>query len=323
MDIIGGLLWPIKWAVEAILVGWHWLFTQIGLSSASGLSWTLSIIGLVLVIRALLIPLFVKQIKSQRKMLEIAPQAKKIQEKYKGKTDQFSRQAMAQEQMALYKENGTNPMSSCMPILLQMPIFFGLFSVLNEAQHGNAGVGALNQEYATEFANSKLFGVAPLSATLSGSLDPIQWPVVIIAAVLVILMVASQFFTQLQIMGKNVSPETAASPMFKQQKMLLYVLPFVLVFSGIAFPLGVLFYWFTSNIWTMVQQFLVIRNMPTPGSQAYLARQERLRKKGKLDEDEKSVQSAEEQAIKGQRNQPVGKKRGKKQSKPNTGNKGK
>ena len=314
MDLIGAILWPIKWAVEALLVGWHWFFTAIGMDSRSGMSWILSVIGLVLVVRALLIPLFVKQIKSQRKMMDLAPDLKKLQEKYKGKTDQFSRQQMAQEQMALYKHHGASPFSSCLPILVQMPIFFGLFSVLNGAQHGTTGVGLLSSELASEFAEARLFGVAPLSATLMGSLDPIQWPVVIIAALLVILMVASQFFTQLQIMGKNISQETKDSPMFKQQRILLYMLPFVLVFSGVAFPLGVLFYWFTSNIWTMVQQFIVIRNMPTPGSDAWKAREERLRKKGKLvDGQDGAVES--EQDLRAQRQQPVSKKRAKQQQK--------
>src|SRR5690606_6018681 len=98
-------------------------------------------------------------------------------------------------------------------------------------------------------------------------------------SVMVILMTSSQFITQLQIMSKNQSAEMQASPMYKQQKMLLYVLPLVFLFSGFTFPLGVMFYWLVSNFWTMGQQFLVIRNMPTPGSEAALAREARLAKK--------------------------------------------
>src|SRR5664279_2963809 len=134
MDILGTILWPIKWVVEAILVAFHALWQSIGLDPNAGLTWVLSIVGLVLVIRAALIPIFVRQIKSQRRMLEVAPQLKKIQDKYKGKKDQFSREAMSRETMAMYKNAGTNPFSSCLPLLLQMPIFFGLFSVLRNAQ---------------------------------------------------------------------------------------------------------------------------------------------------------------------------------------------
>ena len=91
MDFIGIILWPIKWVIEAILVGFHALLTAVGMDGGAGLTWVLSIVGLVLVVRAALIPVFVKQIKSQRRMMEVAPQLKKIQDKYKGKKDQFSR----------------------------------------------------------------------------------------------------------------------------------------------------------------------------------------------------------------------------------------
>lgn len=116
-DLFATILWPLKWLVELVLVTWHWLLTAVGLPAASGLTWVLSIVGLVIVVRAALIPLFVKQIKSQRKMMEIAPELRKVQEKYKGKRDQLSREAMSRETMALYKKHGTTPMSSCLPLL--------------------------------------------------------------------------------------------------------------------------------------------------------------------------------------------------------------
>ena len=122
----------------------------------------LSIVGLVLVVRAALIPIFVRQIKSQRKMMEVAPQLKKIQDKYRGKKDQFSREAMQRETMELYRKAGTNPFSSCLPLLLQMPIFFSLFSVLNESKPdpetgiSKAGVGLMTEELTTQFGNASL-----------------------------------------------------------------------------------------------------------------------------------------------------------------------
>ena len=322
MDLLGTILWPLKWAVELLLVAFHWLFSNIGLDYNDGITWVLSIVGLVLVVRAALIPIFVRQIKSQRKMLEVAPQLKKIQDKYKGKKDQFSREAMSRETMELYKRTGTNPLASCLPLLLQMPIFFALFSVLNDAQKSNAGVGPLNQELATSFGNATLFGRAPLHDTFAQ-----QWTlmtagadfnlsVMIIAATMVILMTASQFITQLQIVSKNMSPETKASPMFRQQKIMLYLLPLVFAFSGVAFPLGVMFYWLTSNVWTMAQQFLVIRNMPTPGSEAAKAREERLARKGKLIATDGDIIVVEEPKKPAQRQQPVGKNRAKKQTGP-------
>ena len=317
MDILGTILWPIKWVVEGLLVLFHSVLTGAGLDPAAGLTWVLSIVGMVLVIRAALIPIFVRQIKSQRKMLEVAPQLKKIQDKYKGKKDQFSREAMSRETMELYKRTGTNPLSSCLPLLLQMPIFFSLFSVLNDAQKGTAGVFWLNSDLAQQFGNAQLFGIAPLhesfqQATVSGHVA-----VMIIAVIMVILMTGSQFITQLQIMSRNQSPEAKNSPMFKQQRILLYILPLVFAFSGFSFPLGVMFYWLTSNFWTMGQQFLVIRNMPTPGSEAANAREMRLAKKGKLNiatAADGSVNHVVLEAPKTtQRQQPVGKNRAKKQ----------
>lgn len=321
MDIFGTILWPIKWAIELILVAFHGLWTVVGLDPNAGITWVLSIVGLVLVVRAALIPIFVRQIKSQRKMLEVAPQLKKIQDKYKGKRDQFSREAMSRETMQLYKRTGTNPLSSCLPLLLQMPIFFGLFSVLNDAQHDKSGVQFLTKDLANSFANSELFG-APLKSTFIGEFNlftagqSFNGLVMTIAATMVILMTASQFITQLQIMAKNMSPEAKNSPMFRQQRILLYLLPLVFAFSGVAFPLGVMFYWLTSNIWTMVQQFLVIRNMPTPGSEAAKAREARLARKGKLvlDAQTSSAEPVDDSVVKraAQRQQPVSKNRAKK-----------
>ncbi len=320
MDFLGTILWPIKWVIEAILVAFHSGLTAIGLDPSAGLTWVLSIVGLVLVVRAALIPIFVRQIKSQRRMLEVAPQLKKIQDKYKGKKDQFSREAMSRETMEMYKKTGTNPLSSCLPLLIQMPIFFSLFSVLQEANKGVQGVGLLSKDLSENFGKASLFGIAPLHESIQSALalNPVNVVVVVIAVVMVIIMTASQFITQLQIMSRNQSAEMKASPMFRQQRILLYILPLVFAFSGFAFPIGVMFYWLTSNIWTMVQQFLVIRNMPTPGSEAALAREARLAKraqrKGIVEETPEGDTLVIEEPQKPQRQQPVGKNRAKKKS---------
>lgn len=319
MDIIGTILWPIKWAIEAILVFFHWLLTSIGMDPAGGFTWVLSVVGLVLVVRAALIPVFVRQIKSQRRMLEVAPQLKKIQDKYRGKKDQFSREAMSRETMALYQKAGTNPFSSCLPLLLQMPIFFGLFSVLNDATHSlvsdRGGVGLLNLELAQQFAESSIFGAHLRESMSSATSGAVIW----VAIIMIVLMSSSQFITQLQIMAKNQSPEMRDSPMYKQQRILLYVLPLVFAFSGFAFPLGVMFYWLTSNFWTMAQQFLVIRNMPTPGSQAALAREARLaRRRQRLGQPEPGAEDGAiavdpfEEVKTTQREQPMSKNRARK-----------
>jgi YidC/Oxa1 family membrane protein insertase len=268
---------------------------------------------------------FVKQIKAQRGMQLLQPDLKKLQDKYKGKTDQLSRQAMAQEQMAMYKKHGTNPFSACLPMLIQMPFFFALFQVLSgvsSASSSGQGIGAMSANQVQQFDKSSIFG-APLSATLLHGTPPGGNAVAVwvLSILMILAMTASQFITQKQIMAKNMSEEAMASPFMRQQKMMLYILPIVFGVGGINFPIGVLIYWTTTNLWTMGQQFFVIRRMPTPGSPAAKALAERRAAKGlpalsiltgKKDEAADAAAAAAVIEAKGQRIQPQRKNRKKK-----------
>ena len=135
------ILTPLYYAVSGVMLGWHWVFSQIGLDPDGGASWALSIIGLTLVIRAALIPLFVKQIKASRNMQLIQPKVKELQKKYG-----HDRERLAQETMKLYKDSGTNPFASCLPILLQMPIFFALFRLIDQAAKNETAHGFLTEK---------------------------------------------------------------------------------------------------------------------------------------------------------------------------------
>jgi YidC/Oxa1 family membrane protein insertase len=312
------ILFPIKWVIELILVSFHSLFAFFGLAPESGLSWVLSIVGLVLVVRSALIPLFVKQIKSQRNMMLVQPELQKLQKKYKGKNDRDSREKFAKEQMDLYKRTGSNPLSSCLPILVQIPIFMGLFFTLNDAQARKSGVGPMNSELAIQFSEATLFGAKLSETFLTATTIQVQ----VMAGIMVFLMSASQFITQKQIIAKNQNPAVQNSQYMQTQKILLYIFPLIFVISGVAFPIAVITYWLTSNFWTMGQQFIVIRNMPTDGSPAYQARIERLAKKGKLPKELQEKRDAEEAVAaaaaaeeKTQREQPKGKNRAKKDNK--------
>src|SRR5215217_7843777 len=259
---------PLYYAVSAVMVSWHWLLSQIGFDPDAGLTWALSIVGLTLVVRAALIPLFVKQIKSSRNMQLIQPRVKELQKKYG-----HDRERLAAETMALYKETGTNPFASCLPLIVQMPIFLALFRMLDQAAKKGKAHGFLNSDLAESFGQSKLFGVVPLRLTFLNN-DGIV-AVMITAAVLVVAMTATTFLTQRQLMSKNMPPDALTGPYAQQQKMLLYVLPVVFAVGGIAFPIGVLLYWTTSNLWTMGQQFYVIRNNPAPNTEAFRAKERR------------------------------------------------
>src|SRR4051795_12736865 len=257
---------PLYYLTSFVLLAFHKLFGGV-FGPATGLAWILSIIGLTLVIRAALIPLFVKQIKSSRNMQLLQPKVKELQKKYG-----HDRERLAAETMALYKETGTNPFASCLPILLQMPIFLALFRLIDHAaKHPDEPRALLTSDLATSFANATIFG-----AKISDSFTSTDLPNVrLLAAILVIAMTATTFLTQRQLMSKNMPADAMTGQYAQQQKMLLYVLPVVFAVGGIAFPIGVLFYWTTSNLWTMCQQFYVIRNNPAPGTPAAKAKQDR------------------------------------------------
>jgi YidC/Oxa1 family membrane protein insertase len=317
-DLFNTIIGPIEWLVAWIMYLFHQAFTAIGMDPASGWTWALSIVGLVVVMRAAMIPLFYKQIMASRKMQQIQPELQKIQKKYKGKSDPESRQALTQETMELYKKEGTNPFSSCLPILVQSPFFFGLFRVLNGMDEVAAGtmksIGPITQSVAEQFEQATIFG-ASLSATFLGS-DSIN--VKIVTSILIVLMSATTFTTQRQLMTKNMPASALDNPFAKQQKLLLYVLPLVFAVSGVNFPIGVLIYWFTTNVWSMCQQFYVIRRMPAPGSAAERAYHARLEKKGKpipgaataaAKAAEAEAEAEEAARVSGQRQQPTSKKR--------------
>lgn len=281
MGIIGDIghfiMVPLYYVISAVLIGWHELITALGLSPTGGLSWALSIIGLTLVIRAALIPLFVKQIKSSRNMQLLQPKVKELQKKYG-----HDRQKLAEETMKLYKDAGTNPFASCLPILLQMPIFFALFRLLDQAARSDKAHGFLDEERAKQFGDSQIFGSIPIADSFWGSRTWGPEPeglVMVVALVLVLAMTATTFFTQRQLMAKNMPAEAMTGPYAQQQKMLLYILPVAFGLGGVAFPIGVLLYWTTSNLWTMGQQFYVIRNNPAPGTPAFKAKEDRMKAK--------------------------------------------
>jgi len=332
MDWFDSLLWPLKVAVAWIMVQFHNLFTGVfGLDENSGASWVLSIVGLTILMRILLIPLFFKQIKASRSMQMISPELQAIQKKYKGKTDPASREAMGRETMELYRKHGTSPFSSCLPILAQSPVFFALFRVLMSLPDLAKGtykrgdsIGPIDAAVAQSITDATLFGakisswfLAP-DATASTKL---------VTALLIIAMSATTFLTQRQLTRKNMPESALQGPMAQQQKILLYALPLIFAFTGVNFPIGVLVYWTTTNLWSMGQQFYTIRRMPMPGSEAEKAFKERqarkAAKRGKLLGGGSSDSSAElappiEEVQKGggQRQQPKRQSRQKRAQQP-------
>ena len=297
------ILKPLYIVVSWVIIKIHDLLSPI-FGSSSGVTWSLSIIGLVIIIRIILIPLFVKQIKSQRALTALQPHMKEIQKKYKD-----DRQKQSEEMMKLYKEHKTNPLASCFPILAQAPIFFALFTVLNGiGKNPPVRHGVFTQEDVVNAAQAKFFG-APISQTfLSSDITTVK----LVTIVLIAFMSLTTFTTQRQLMTKGMPKmDSSNNMMLQQQKIMLYAFPVIFAITGVNFPIGVLIYWSTTNLWTWGQQFYVIKRNPTPGSPAYEElRKKRNKKSGITEETTEDVPTEDE--IKGQRQQPKNNKKKKK-----------
>jgi YidC/Oxa1 family membrane protein insertase len=286
------ILEPLYDAVTFIMLAFHTLFKSLGAPASSGLAWGGAIVGLVVVIRILLIPLFVKQINAQRGLQMLQPEMKKLQAKYKGKSDPESKKKQQEEMMKLYRDNGTNPLASCLPIVLQAPIFFALFRVLNGIGHQPNPItrGLVNTGEAKQAAAAQIFGANLSDKFIGASSLTVQ----IVCAVMIVAMSASTFLTQKQLMSKNMPASAMDNPFAQQQKILLYVFPLIFAVSGVNFPVGVLLYWLTTNLWTMGQQFYVIRRNPAPGSPAFDALEKRKAEKAARARHEATAAAAAE-----------------------------
>lgn len=265
MSIIDDLYSAVAHAVVGIHAGLRPVF-----GPTNGYGWALSIVLLTMAVRLLLFPLFVKQIKSQRTLQMIQPLMKEIREKHKN-----DKQKMNEELMKLQKEHG-NPLLGCLPIFAQIPLFIALFRVLNGFKPREIAPGVyqfvanhgLSAAQAQQIGNAKIFGV-PLSVAFNSPSQLLKSfipavsdaPVRVVTLILVVIMCTTTFLTQKQIMGRNgpVDPSQRT-----QQRVFLYLAPLSLGVSGIffGFPVGVLLYWMTTNLWSMGQQFFVLRRMP-------------------------------------------------------------
>lgn len=210
-------------------------------------AWGWAIILLTIAVRLFLLPLAIKQTRSQRSMQRLQPELKKIQAKYKAdrglmKTNpqkyRDQRQKQQEAMMALYKEHGVNPASGCLPLIAQMPIFFALFTVLRDTQR------------LPELQQASFYFVQNLSNTVSQA-GPSAW-------ILVALMGLTTYYSAKQMMANT----AATGQQAQQQKIMMYAMPAVLVFFSLNLFIGVLLYWITTNVWTIAQQYVMFRPVP-------------------------------------------------------------
>jgi YidC/Oxa1 family membrane protein insertase len=272
---IDTILNPLIYMTSWIIVQFHKVFGAV-FGSTSGWAWGLSIVALTVLLRAAMIPLFVKQIKSMRNMQELQPRIKEIQQKYK-----LDRERQSQEMMKLYRETGTNPLASCLPILIQAPFWSALYRMLDHVAN-NQPTGVMTQTLVSSAQKAHIFGIPIALKFLSSASQVAHFgtttgAVKLVTGLMILFMVATQFITQRQLILKNVA--STGNQFAQQQKMMMYIFPVFMLVIGINFPIGLLVYMLTTNVWTMGQQFYVIRNNPMPGSPAAAERDARLKAK--------------------------------------------
>jgi YidC/Oxa1 family membrane protein insertase len=213
-------------------------------------AWGWAIILLTFGVRLVLLPLAWKQTNSIRAMQKLQPELKKIQAKYRTDRSMMRtnpekyrqrKQKQQEAMMALYKEHNVNPAASCLPLLLQMPVFIALYQVLRRAQ----GLQRAPFYLITNLASTPAQGLAAGVGTF----------------VLLILMAVTTFASQYQMQGRM----PTAGDQAQQQKILLYVMPIMLTFVAFQLPAGVLLYWVATNLWTMGQQYVMFRNIEPEG----------------------------------------------------------
>jgi YidC/Oxa1 family membrane protein insertase len=214
-------LQPLVDLNDAILKFWH---------NTIGVSWGVAIIGLTFVIRAAILPLTFRQVRSMQALQRLAPEMKRIQERYKE-----DKQRQQQEMMKFYQEHGVNPLGSCLPLVLQLPFFFSLFYLLRSST------------FKADIQGEESFLFIPnLAKPLTGH------PAAL--AVMIVLYVGTQ-------LASSMLTAMSADP---NQRRLMLALPFVFVIFVFRFQAGLLVYWVATNVWTIGQQLAIKRFLPPP-----------------------------------------------------------
>ncbi|HYN97151.1 MAG TPA: membrane protein insertase YidC [Pilimelia sp.] len=260
----------IYWGISWILLTWHGIWDTIGVPDAAVLgtnwAWILAIIFLVISVRVILFPVFVKQIKSQRAMQALQPKVKELQEKHKG-----DRETLQKEMMELYRAEKANPLMGCLPIFLQIPVFLGLFHVLRrlnpQREDDKTAIYGWTYDQFHDASLARLFD-APIASKFGSTaaelaaMDANGTTVKIVTAILVIIMIVTTYLTTAQMIKRTGRAEDPQQKMI--QNLMLYGIPASLLFSGAIFPVGVIIYWVTNNLFSLAQQQWVLRKYPPP-----------------------------------------------------------
>ena len=248
----------VAWVIMRLHAGLGAIF-----GDSSGAAWALSIVILVVLMRLLLVPLFIKQMHATRKMTALAPQVAELKKKYKG-----DKQKLNEETMKLYKDNGANPLAGCLPVVAQLPVFFALFGVLRAIAEDQPKYG-LTPAVVASAQNAKIFGVVTVADRLLTSIFPPVFSSIgtsqkIVILLTVVVSATTTFMTVRQSMKRGMTPQMDPNnPMASSQKMMQYIVP-VFALSGLYWQYGLVLYWVTTNLWTLGQQYVLFKRFPPP-----------------------------------------------------------
>ncbi len=260
MSILNPLFEAVAWVIMRIHAA-----LSVPFGASSGWAWGLSIVILVALMRLIMVPLFVKQVRSQRKMQSHMPQLQELRKRYKG-----DKQRLNEETMKFYKENGINPLGGCLPLVAQLPVFWALFNVLRaiaDWQPGQIPKYGLTVPVVESAREARIFGASladkflfPLPhQTLSSRL---------VILVFVLVSAATTYLTMRQSQKRGMmqqGPVDPDNPAANMQKYMMYIAPFFAL-SGLYWQFGLVIYWVTTNVWTLGQQHVLFRNLPIVGS---------------------------------------------------------
>jgi len=250
-----------------------WVITQIHavlavpFGASSGWAWGLSIVILVMLMRLIMVPLFIKQVNAQRKMQSHMPQLQEIRKRYKN-----DKQRLNEETMKFYRENGINPLSGCLPLIAQLPLFWALFNVLrgiSNWQPGHTPPYGMTTEVVQSAREARIFG-ASLADKFLFPLPHETWSARIVILLFVLVSAATTFLTMRQSARRGMMQQTAMdpdNPAANMQKYMMYIAPFFAL-SGLYWQFGLVIYWVTTNVWTLGQQHILFRNLPIVGADA-------------------------------------------------------
>jgi YidC/Oxa1 family membrane protein insertase len=270
VSILNPLYEAVAWIITKIHAG-----LAVPFGADSGWAWGLSIVVLVMLMRAVMVPLFVKQVKSQRKMQAHMPQLAEIRKRYKNDKTRLN-----EETMKFYKENGINPLGGCLPLLAQLPLFYSLFNVLRAISDWTPpapGHAPTQPAYGLPISvvesaqRAHIFG-ASLADKFLFPVAGEHWSSRLVILLFVAISASTTFLTMRQSAKRGMLNQTPADPdqpgaamAASMSKNMMYIAP-LFALSGLYWQFGLVIYWVTTNVWTLCQQHILFRNLPVVGS---------------------------------------------------------